>query len=376
MLQPGRPPSRFGAWEVEGLLGRGGMGELYLARHAERGTPAALKVLRASLQDPEAVLRFQREARALFAVRHPVVVTPLDAGRAPDGRPWLVMERVEGESLQARVARAGPLPPLEAARLVERLARALDQVHAQGVAHRDLKPDNVLVTPQGDVRLIDFGLARFLLSEGSLTTTSELLGTPAYMPPEQADGRARRAGAPADVYGLGGTLFYALTGRAPFDGPSAILVLEKVLRAAPPAPSSLAPAVPRALDAVCLRCLEKDPAARFESALALAAALADVLRPPRRRSTRRRRAWLALVVAAVPALALAALALAAADRAPPASSDLDAAPPPTGHRAGARRPRSRRPPRETRWRRSARRGGGSSRRAATTPGSRSSASCG
>ncbi|MCO5168996.1 MAG: serine/threonine protein kinase [Planctomycetes bacterium] len=288
-MPPGRRSPRLGAWELQGLLGRGGMGELYAARHIERGTPAALKVLPGGLRDGEAVLRFQREVRALFAVRHPVVVTPLDAGRAPDGRPWLVMERVEGESLQARVARVGPLPPPEAARLVERLARALDQVHAQGVAHRDVKPDNVLLTPQGDVRLVDFGLARFLLAEGSLTATSELLGTPAYMAPEQADGRARQAGAAADVYGLGGTLFFALTGRPPFEGASALAVLEQLLRAAPPAPSSLAPGVPRELDAACLRCLEKDPAARFKSAGALAGALADALRPRRRR--RRRRAW-------------------------------------------------------------------------------------
>ncbi len=295
---------RFGPWVVQRVLGRGGMGELYAARHEQTGQDAAVKVMRAELVDGEAVQRFEREVRALVAVRHPGVVAPLDAGRGPDGRPWLAMEHVQGESLHALVQRGGPMAPAEAGRLIERVARALDQVHAQGIVHRDIKPENILVGADGAPRIVDFGLARFLLREGSLTASSELLGTPAYMAPEQADGRARQAGPAADVYSLGATLFFVLTGRAPFLGVNAIAVFEQLLTACAPTPSSLVSGVPRALEAVVMRCLEKDAAARYPTAGALADALNLVDRPVRGGARGHRRAL-------GPALGVAAGALAA-----------------------------------------------------------------
>lgn len=310
---------RFGPWVVLRVLGRGGMGELYAARHAQTGQDAAVKVMRAELVDGEALLRFEREVRALVAVRHPGVVAPLDAGRGPDGRPWLAMEHVQGESLHALVQRGGPMRPADAGRLIEQVARALDQVHAQGIVHRDIKPENILVGADGAPRIVDFGLARFLLREGSLTASSELLGTPAYMAPEQADGRHDAQGVRTDVYGLGAVLYHALTGRPPAEGRSALEVLARVDQGARPRLRDGCPGISPALQHVIERALARDPDERFASADELARALEGALADDGAPRTR----WpLALATTGAGlAVVVAALASGGADDRPTAVTD-------------------------------------------------------
>jgi eukaryotic-like serine/threonine-protein kinase len=181
-------------------LARGGMGVVHEAVERETGRRVAIKrLLRGPWLEPSAVDRFRREGEAAARLRHPGIVVVHAAGVA-EGEPYLVMELVRGESLQARLDRDGPLPLEEALRVADALAAALDHAHAQGVLHRDLKPANVMFDETGAAKLTDFGLAR-LVDRATLTRTGELLGTPAYMPPEQANGL--RGDARADVYGLG-----------------------------------------------------------------------------------------------------------------------------------------------------------------------------
>ncbi len=269
-------------YRVEARLGQGGMGEVFRATELATGRTVALKTLLDDA-DVELRLRFAREAEAQARVdAHPHVVAVHAAG-VDDGRSWLAMAHCPGGDLAARL-RAGPLPWREAAALARDLARGLAHVHARGVLHRDLKPANVLFDEAGRARLVDFGLARLGDGEASLTASGALLGTPAFMAPEQA--LARRVDARTDVYGLGATLHAALTGEAPFARASVLATLAAVLDEPALAPSTRAPGVPPALDAVVLRCLAKDPGARFQDAAALADALEAVLggRTPSTRS--------------------------------------------------------------------------------------------
>ncbi|MBX3471399.1 MAG: serine/threonine protein kinase, partial [Planctomycetes bacterium] len=255
-------------YDLVRVLARGGMGVVHEAVERATGRRVALKRILGAV-DPDAQARFLAEGRALARLSHPGIVAVHTLGQARGG-PYLVMDLVEGESLQRRLERDGPLPAGAAAALCRALTAALAHAHARGVLHRDLKPANVLLDPGGAPRLIDFGLARLQTDGGSLahlTRTGELLGTPAFMAPEQADGRP--VDARTDVYGLGATLFALLTGRAPFEGASPIAVLGAVLSQAPPAPSRLRPGLPPALDALVLACLAKDPAGRPASMEAL-----------------------------------------------------------------------------------------------------------
>jgi len=197
---------RIGPCEVRAELGRGGMGAVYRAFHPGVGREVAVKVLLDAFDEEERE-RFLREASALSRLDVDGVVGVVEAG-IDGGHPFLVMELVEGESLEARIARAGPLASREAARLGRRLADALEAVHQRGILHRDLKPANVLLAKDGREPVLgDFGLAR-LAGARSLTRTGDVLGTPAYMAPEQSQG-SRHVGPPADVYGLGATLYHA-----------------------------------------------------------------------------------------------------------------------------------------------------------------------
>ncbi len=274
---PGRTsPRRIGPYLLEETLGAGGMGTVFRARHETTGAVHAVKLMRTSLAGPRldrALARFRREVEVLARVdAHPGLVRVHSAGRGA-GIPWIAMELVEGASLHARL-RDGPIEPRAAARLVAKIARALAHVHARGVLHRDLKPENVLIdAATGEPRVTDFGLA-FDVFDDALTRTGELLGTPAFMPPEQVsrDRNVDALGPASDVYGLGAVLYACLTGHPPFAG-EGLELLHAVVARPPDPPSARAPGIPPALDSQCLHALAKRPADRPASAGAFADAL-------------------------------------------------------------------------------------------------------
>jgi serine/threonine-protein kinase len=260
-------------YELLDELGRGGMGVVYQARHLALNRVVALKMVRTGGDaGPEEAARFRAEAEAAARLQHPHVVQIFEVGEH-EGRPYLALEYAAGGSL-ARKLGGTPLSPAEAAALVEPLARAVDAAHGRGIVHRDLKPGNVLLTADGTPKVADFGLARCAGAEGAHTQTGAVLGTPSYMAPEQAAGKSREVGPAADVYALGAILYECLTGRPPFKGATPLETLEQVRSREPVPPSHLQPRVPRDLETVCLKCLEKEPHRRYASAAALADDLA------------------------------------------------------------------------------------------------------
>src|SRR5262249_51142581 len=242
-----------------GEIGRGGMGAVYRARDSRLNRTVALKVLTAASQaDPDHLARFRLEADAAARLQHPGIVQLFEFGEH-HGRPFLVLELVPGGPPPARLD-GRPWPPRRAAALVEALARAVHYAHSRGIVHRDLKPGNVLLAEDGTPKVTDFGLAKFTESDDSRTQIGEVLGTPDYMAPEQAAGGASGSiGPAADVWALGAILYECLTGQAPFSGEDPVEIVLKVRTEEPPAPASLNPAVPRDLETVCLKCLEKEP---------------------------------------------------------------------------------------------------------------------
>jgi serine/threonine protein kinase/formylglycine-generating enzyme required for sulfatase activity len=261
--------TRLGPYELLEELGRGGMGVVYRAHDRELGRDVALKLLTQVTEHGRE--RFRREAELLAQLRHPNVVRLHSAGLAGP-TPYLILELVAGESLSARLTRDGPLESREAARLTQGLADGLQHAHEHGVLHRDVKPGNVLL--RGDSPLLtDFGLAKDVQHDrGALTQTGQVMGTPAFMPPEQARADAAELGPATDVYSLGATLYAMLTGQPPFRGSSLMEILHRVLKEDPTPPSELNPVDP-ALEAICLQCLCKSPTERYASAAALSADL-------------------------------------------------------------------------------------------------------
>jgi serine/threonine-protein kinase len=262
-----RVGAQLADYVLEKELGEGGMGSVFVARHVTTGAEVALKVM---LVDPDvnqaALDRFRREGQAQAAAgKHPNVLLVHTAGEEA-GCAYIVMELARGGDLKGRL-KQGPLEPRAAAELVAALARGLAHVHAHGVLHRDLKPGNVVFAEDGTPKLMDFGLARLAGAE-KLTQTGTMLGTPAYMAPEQAGGEALDER--ADVYALGAVLYHCVTGRPPFDGASAMVLVRKVLIEKPTPPREVNPAVPASLEQVILRTLAKDAGARFPTAKALA----------------------------------------------------------------------------------------------------------
>jgi WD40 repeat protein len=261
---PSPIPSVAG-YAIEGVLGRGGMGIVYRARHLGLKRPVALKMIAASAhEEPDVLARFGAEADAVARLEHPNIVHIYDVGESA-GRQFLAFELVEGRSLAA-VATGAPQPPAEAALLLIKLARAIDYAHDRGVIHRDLKPANVLLTAAGEPKVTDFGLAKQLFADCGQTASGSVLGTPSYMAPEQASGRSRYVGRASDVYGLGAILYELLTGRPPFKAETPLETLRQVTSVEVVPPRRLAPAVPRDLETICLKCLEKEPARRYERA--------------------------------------------------------------------------------------------------------------
>ncbi|HEV3024153.1 MAG TPA: serine/threonine-protein kinase [Pirellulales bacterium] len=260
-------------YEVEAVLGRGGMGIVYKARHLRLNRPVALKMLLAGAHaGPPERERFSREAESVAGLRHANIVQVHDVGDH-DGCPYFTMEYVEGGNL-AQMLLGTPLPALHAVTLLATLAEAVEAAHQGGIVHRDLKPANILLTADGTPKIADFGLARHFDGGPSLTLSGARLGTPSYMAPEQAMGKARTIGRSADIYSLGALLYETLTGRPPFRAETAIETERQVIHQEPVPPSRLNARVPRDLETICLKCLDKDPQRRY----ATAAALADDLR--------------------------------------------------------------------------------------------------
>ncbi|MBS0211243.1 MAG: serine/threonine protein kinase [Planctomycetes bacterium] len=277
------PPSRqtatsttgqmFGPYELLEELGRGGMGVVYKARHRELDRVVALKMIRHGASAPASELvRFRQEAQAAARLDNPHLVRVFEVGEQ-DGQPYFTMQFVEGETLAQRLAE-GPLPPREAAALLLPVVEAIQAAHEQGVLHRDLKPSNILIDRQGRALVTDFGLAKRVEGDSSLTNTGAILGTPTFMSPEQAAGSRGRVGPASDVYSLGAILYQTLTGRPPFQGSSPMETVLLVLEQEPLPPRLINPKADRVLELVALKCLQKPAELRYPSA----AALADDLR--------------------------------------------------------------------------------------------------
>ena len=261
-----------GRYELGPLIGRGGMSDVHLATDAKLGRRVAVKLLKSSLaSDPVFRTRFRHEAQAAARMAHPTIVRVFDAGEeiVRDGSaetvvPFIVMEHVEGRLLRELIDE-GPMPVAEAVRIADGILTALEYSHRAGVVHRDIKPGNVMVTPTGQVKVMDFGIARAISdSAATVAQTSSILGTAQYFSPEQA--RGETVDARTDLYATGVVLFEMLTGRPLFQAESAVAVAYQHVSEVPAAPSSFAPQVPVAIDAVVLHALTKDRFARFQTA--------------------------------------------------------------------------------------------------------------
>lgn len=259
---------KIAGYEILAELGRGGMGVVYLARHCGLGRPVALKMIHAHVaaQD-EAAQRFRTEVEAAARLHHPNIVQIYDVGLWND-LPYFCMEYMEGGSLDGHLQRR-PQPPKAAARMVEILALAAHHAHLRGIVHRDLKPSNILLSRDGVPKISDFGLAKQLEQAGT-TKTGEVMGTPSYMSPEQTASENRNVGPAADIYSLGAILYEMLTGRPPFLGSNVLETVLLVRFQDPVPPRRMQPGIPKDLETICLKCLEKSPSRRYPTAAALA----------------------------------------------------------------------------------------------------------
>jgi serine/threonine protein kinase len=268
----GRRWPRIDGYELQGILGEGGMGIVYRARNISLNRPVAIKmILSGSNANTQALDRFANEIKAISKLQHRSIIQILDAGTCQD-QPFFVMEFVEGQALAKRIDER-TFGFREAAELCEQLALAMEYAHRQGVIHRDLKPSNILLTPDGVPKIMDFGIAKRSDFTRDLTATGVILGTPGYLAPEQAEGRSSLIGPGSDVFALGVMLYEMLAGHRPFDGLSEVEVMKKIIHDDPFSPAWYRPSIPGDLETICLKCLNKAPAKRYLTAGELAADL-------------------------------------------------------------------------------------------------------
>src|SRR2546430_11049158 len=272
---PGHPADMrmdFGDYELLEEIGRGGQGVVYRARQKSLNRTVALKVIGLGQWATQAHLkRFRLEAEAAASLEHPCIVPIYEVGER-DGSCYFSMKFVEGGQLDAVVKRE-PIPIRRAVELIGKVARTVHYAHEHGILHRDIKPGNILLDKNGEPHLTDFGLARLLETDSTVTRTLEVLGTPSYMAPEQALGENVAVSSATDVYGLGAVLYQLLTRQPPFAGGTTYETIKLLLDTEPRQPRFLNPKIDRDLSTICLKCLEKDPVHRYPSALALAADL-------------------------------------------------------------------------------------------------------
>src|SRR5213080_993783 len=267
--RPARTLADFGDYELLEEIGRGGQGVVYRARQKSLNRTVALKVIGLGQWATNAHLkRFRLEAEAAASLEHPCIVPIYEVGER-GGACYFSMGLVEGGQLDA-VAKREPMPPRRAVELITKVARTVDYAHEHGILHRDIKPGNVLLDAKGEPHLTDFGLARLVETESTMTRTLEVLGTPSYMAPEQAMGNNLAVSSATDVYGLGAVFYQLLTGQPPFAGGATYETIKLLLDTEPKQPRLLNPKIDRDLSTICLKCLEKDPKRRYPSALALA----------------------------------------------------------------------------------------------------------
>lgn len=259
-------------YRLDDVIGTGGMGTVFRARDEVLDRTVAVKLLKESLvTDESAVDRFKREARIAASLTHPAIAAVYDFGQE-EGRPFIVMELLEGEDLHSVVVRNGPLDPIEAATIGARIADALEHAHSAGTIHRDVKPGNIFRTGKGDIKLTDFGIAR-LITQTTVTTSGSVLGTYQYLSPEVVNGE--KATPSADIYSLGCVLFELLTGQTPFKGETPLSVAMAHVSKPAPEVRSVNPSVPEAISAIVSKAMSKEPADRYETAAEMAKALRE-----------------------------------------------------------------------------------------------------